>query len=589
MRFFASTLPILALAGAALASASSPDQQQEQEQEQRSEHTFAARSSGSSSSSSSHNIKRHASIAFNREASSFERRISAKRDAELDTPASPSPVRRQKQNFQASNTAGDYPSENQQMNWMGQAYDDPIGAAQSVLQNNVMVFDNPAFSATQYSVNPAELAHRPPWDTFGLPFITPGVAEAPINEGWVNLPYQEGFDLVNWTIVDNAVMPYYITSGYNAQTVKRAILVWPGKPRDCWKYGAYIMSALYVAQLNASQYGIPTESQPSNATTIIVSPMIMNDQDLAAGAVQPDYISFHGSRWQSGYQVVHPLLNRTLTSYDIMDNFTDWLFDKTKFPNLNSVSVVGHSMGGQAAQRYAMLKKNKVYDDNIRYWIGNPGSWAWLNEDRPYAGLNASCDATYDEWGYGLGGNLSKMTRYGRKQVNTSKDGVIGRFLSRRVHIALALLDNGAGDTHCEAQRQGTTHLSRGSQFVQDVADYTNGVWPEKFTLSYVPNTSHSDFNMFEANQSLWHIFAEDMDTRYEDTGDASSPGDVPKKIPGTKAFATPTHKIMAYSLLLGSIALIAFAFTCLPYLFQANTNSWEEAAWESESKRKLI
>lgn len=30
-------------------------------------------------------------------------------------------------------------------------------------------------------------------------------------------------------------------------------------------------------------------------------------------------------------------------------------------------------MGGQAVHRYAILKKQKVYDDNMSYWVGNPG------------------------------------------------------------------------------------------------------------------------------------------------------------------------------------------------------------------------
>ncbi len=37
-------------------------------------------------------------------------------------------------------------------------------------------------------------------------------------------------------------------------------------------------------------------------------------------------------------------------------------------------------MGGQATQRYALMKKTKAYDNNVRFWIGNPGSWAWLTD-----------------------------------------------------------------------------------------------------------------------------------------------------------------------------------------------------------------
>jgi pimeloyl-ACP methyl ester carboxylesterase len=41
--------------------------------------------------------------------------------------------------------------------------------------------------------------------------------------------------------------------------------------------------------------------------------------------------------------------------------------------SLTYCSIAGHSMGGQAAHRYAVLKKQKYYDDNMSYWVGNPG------------------------------------------------------------------------------------------------------------------------------------------------------------------------------------------------------------------------
>ncbi|KAE8267492.1 hypothetical protein A4X09_0g4848 [Tilletia walkeri] len=565
------TRTLLALAGvASLASSSCADHQQPQHV-----HRDALIHHAASSSSSSHSSKR---LLSQDQQPAFQRKISKRTQL----------TSRQKQNFETTNTVTTYPTQDEQWQWGNMSATDPIQASQLVLQNNGMVFNNPALSADDYSINPQQNSQRPEWAN--LPFIPTGDATVGPAGGWATLPVQPAFDLVNRTVVEGAFMPYYVSSGYNPALIKRAIITWPGKPRDCWKYGAFALSALQAAAQNATNFNVDPESRPSNESVLIISPMFLNDQDLADGSVEPNWISFHGSRWQSGFEAQTPTaMNGSITSYDIMDNFTDWLFDQNQFPNLKSVSIIGHSMGGQAAERYALLKKTKPYDDNMRYWIGNPGSWGWLNEDRPYAGLNASCDATFDEWGYGLGGDLKKMTKYGRKQVNASKEAVINRFLSRRINIALALLDNGPGDTHCEALRQGQTHLARGSQFVQDIADVNNGVWPEKFTLSYVANTSHQDFNMFSAEKSLYYIFQQDFDVRYPDLTKVSNPGDVPKKAPGVKAFATPVHKIMAYSLLLGSIACIILAFTLLPCLFPANSNNWEEAAWESEAKRKLI
>ena len=62
-------------------------------------------------------------------------------------------------------------------------------------------------------------------------------------------------------------------------------------------------------------------------------------------------------------------------------------------------------MGGQMVQRYALLKKTKKYDQNMQFWAGNPGSWAWLTDDRPYQ--NTSCEDPLS-WHYGIGGNQTK-------------------------------------------------------------------------------------------------------------------------------------------------------------------------------------
>ncbi len=255
-------------------------------------------------------------------------------------------------------------------------------------------------------------------------------------------------------------MPFYISTVADPTKVLRAIVVWPGKPRDIWKYANLMLNARNVAVTNFNQQGV------TNDSFVIIAPAMLNQLDLQAGAARPKEIVFHGSSWQRGAPSRNPPMKHAVTSYAAVDQIIDDLFNRTSFPNLNQVVVAGHSMGGQATQRYALMKKTKVYDNNVRFWIGNPGSWAWLTDARPYS--NASCAAgnEYDTWPYGLNGNQTKLTSYARKDVIANKTYVIDRFLNRQVSYALALLDIGAGDTHCQARWQGGNHLDRGSQFV---------------------------------------------------------------------------------------------------------------------------
>lgn len=332
------------------------------------------------------------------------------------------------------------------------------------------------------------------------------------------------------------------------------------------------------------------ELQVANNSVLIIGPAWLNEADQQYGAAQANDLVFHGSQWQSGGYSRSPNLTKSITTYDVLDYFTDWLFNKTNFPALNSVTMAGHSMGGQAVARYALLKKQKSYDDNMQYWIGNPGSWAWLTDSRPMS--NATC-TDYDEWEYGIGGNTTKVSKYARKDVAANKTAVVQRFRGRKVQYAFGLLDNGPGDTHCEAVMQGGNHLDRGSNWVQMLGAMPGGFPMQSQAVAFVANASHQDYAMMSANSSVAFIFKSGYDTRLPDIV-ASNPGDkktndTENSNPPPRAFATPAHKIISYALFGGSVGGVILAFILLPYIFPSNAPMWEQQGWEIDDKRKLL
>jgi hypothetical protein len=62
---------------------------------------------------------------------------------------------------------------------------------------------------------------------------------------------------------------------------------------------------------------------------------------------------------------------------------------------------------------------------------------------------NTSCAADVDYWAYGIGGDLPV---YFKNDVDGNTTAIYDRYRSRKIQYALGLDDNGAGDTHCEAQ-----------------------------------------------------------------------------------------------------------------------------------------
>ncbi|PWN54177.1 hypothetical protein IE53DRAFT_14926 [Violaceomyces palustris] len=399
--------------------------------------------------------------------------------------------------------------------------------------------------------------------------------------GWQQLPDTPGFTLNRSVSIPNkygnesGIMPFYITQ-QDPSLVKRAILLWPGKPRDAWKYANLMMNARSVVASTFASWGI------TNDSVLILAPVFLNQADVTAGGCKPEEFAFTLSLWQSGAASINPKMQHSVTSYEIMDYFTDMLFNKEHYPNLNQVVVAGHSMGGQATQRYALLKKTKAYDPNMKYWVGNPGSWAWLNGNRPYMNANDSCapNSEYDTWPYGIGGNQTKVSKYARADVIANKTAVVDRFNRRNVSYALALLDLGAGDTHCEAQWQGANHLDRGSRFIMQYSNMDGG-FPAAHRAAFVANTSHQDYAMYTANSSLAVLFQDNFYDRNPDLTNTTNPGDKVKKVKnGKKSFDTPTHEKMAYGLLMGSILLIVAVFSLLPYVFSPNyedASKWDD------------
>jgi pimeloyl-ACP methyl ester carboxylesterase len=339
---------------------------------------------------------------------------------------------------------------------------------------------------------------------------TPGDAEA---NGWVSLPQLDGFTLNRSVVRDNATLPYYVND-HDPTQIKKAVIIFPGMNRDSWKYTNLIRNSLNIALTNHPELGL------TNGSVLIVGPAILNQLDVQYGAAEPNDIAWYGSQWSRGGLSRHPAsLQDPISFFEVLDWLMDNLFDKTMYPNLNAVSIAGHSMGGQSVQRYALTKQRKSYDDNIHYLIQNPGAWTWLEDGRPTQ--NASCE-DFDSWPYGLGGDRSDIPKYVRTQVLAAQPDQLDVFRSRKVYYAFGLLDNGPGDRHCEAVMQGGNHLDRGSNFVQSIARISGG-FPAAHTLDLVAQVSHQDYAMLSSNASLIRLFKEGYDSRQPDISVASS------------------------------------------------------------------
>ena len=145
-----------------------------------------------------------------------------------------------------------------------------------------------------------------------------------------------------------------------------------------------------------------------------------------------------------------------------------------------------------------MLRPSQPEDGQITYGVMNPGSFAWLVSDRPVFPTDITCadPSVYDAWYFGIGpGKPKRIPKYVRDEVLNHRTLVQERYISRNVFYGFGLEDHGKGDTHCEAQLQGASHLERGQNFMKMLESLPGG-FPVNHSVDYIEGISHLDYHM---------------------------------------------------------------------------------------------
>lgn len=319
--------------------------------------------------------------------------------------------------------------------------------------------------------------------------------------GWSSKASVVGFDTKYLEVENGANMPYYIERK-DYTKAKRIVMVFQGKPRDAWRY-ANLMS--YVGKCAVTNVKWDTAFEDY----IVTSPIIFNTNDLEAGGAFPTDLIWKSGDWASGGLTKGPG-DTKVSIFKALDALVDLWFNQTVFPNLNSVVIAGHSAGAILAQRYAVLRESvDGQDANMKWFISDAGSYAWPVDSRPVKNptassdcksnsenceMKAECEVTMNQWPYGLNmTDPSTMNVYGRSKMQKNKEKMVQDYFDRRIQYTFAALDDGPGDTHCEAQFQGDSHIARGNNFVAAL----KSAGAKGFHTTYVANATHVDLELF--------------------------------------------------------------------------------------------
>ncbi|KAE8228186.1 hypothetical protein CF326_g6894 [Tilletia indica] len=260
-----------------------------------------------------------------------------------------------------------------------------------------------------------------------------------------------GSRLRNFTVGDSGeqLITYWSKSLADSQA-RQAILMFHGRDRDGDDYWEVANDVLRAAV----QDGFPGASRD----TLIIAPQFLSTI-RNSGQYGSNQIAFADvNAWQVGEKATHPRGTR-VTSFSAIDNLINRLADKSRFPNLKRIVLVGHGGGGQLVTRYAVLSSIPPSSQvAIRFVVGDPSTNLYFTDDRP---LRDSFDAQgstkgtcplYNTYRYGF----TDLTKYNPTAGSLSPSAYFARFAQRDVVFTVGNNDKAAnGDQTCMAHLMG--------------------------------------------------------------------------------------------------------------------------------------
>ncbi|KAH8825751.1 hypothetical protein DL96DRAFT_1557344 [Flagelloscypha sp. PMI_526] len=293
--------------------------------------------------------------------------------------------------------------------------------------------------------------------------------------------------------------------------LQRIVIVLTGTGRNAWDYFNLARAALLQAKV---------KNPACNESTVgILAPWWANNADLPSG--NGDALVWNGVGWFRGDNNIFPAVQKTVSTYDAIDQIIQYYANPAIFPNMKQIVVSGHSRGGQMAIRYAVTGKNLALPIPVTYYVGNPSSFAWLSSTRPIA--VGTC-TIYDNWE----GGISNYTNAYNNAFMQNKANVIAQYQARDIAYARGLDDFGKSDDDCKPNSQGA---NRGERFFNFLTAFP----PDSGdTVDYVSGVAHDGAKMYASEAGQYRIFLDNFDGaghRHADFGTRQIPGDDPHPV----------------------------------------------------------
>ncbi|MFC1530201.1 hypothetical protein ACFL6R_05750 [Gemmatimonadota bacterium] len=291
---------------------------------------------------------------------------------------------------------------------------------------------------------------------------------------------------------DNGLrLPYYRTYDLNLKNtaVTAALIIVHGSGRGAFQLGIDLADSAGV-----------------EASTLIITPRFYPNWDEIPS--DEPYWSTHGWKWgeESLTDAIRP---GSISSFDPIDRFIQQINNPELFPSLTSITIAGHSAGGQFAHRYAVGNQVEQFlaGITVRYVISNPSTYVYIRPERALAGTLDEFEipdvpdcGEYNSWPYGFD---TSPPYYSGLTLTQIQNQVRSRDMVYLAGDADTLI-TGSLDQSCGANYSGRNRYER-SVIMKNLMDtFFAG---HTHVLTVVPGVGHSGRSMFMSTRGLAALF----------------------------------------------------------------------------------
>ncbi|CAH0024848.1 unnamed protein product [Clonostachys rhizophaga] len=144
-------------------------------------------------------------------------------------------------------------------------------------------------------------------------------------------------------------IPVFRTKASNMSSIEHLFIVLHGKRRDGDHYWSTMHKAISDAREN--------DSVRVKRKTMVIAPQFFS-KTYNSGQYTKNQLAWGDiNTCQAGLQAVHPK-GTNMTSIDVLDGLAHAVSNKSTYPSMTNITIVGHGGGGQLSQRYAAVGKD---------------------------------------------------------------------------------------------------------------------------------------------------------------------------------------------------------------------------------------